>query len=227
MLDHHPVAQPDDDLGDAVQSVHRAVDHGQLLGRKRPTGAQPLVEFGQHRLVEVAGCQRLAAETGHDRGQVGQQRRVGCARRQVEREVARTLGDATIPTRRTRTGGLAYERALAPACVDCANQGKGLPRLADRRGRHPQRSRQLAHGGQPVAGLQLAGGHQPTDGGGNALGRPIVDGRSEPASGVRRHCPVTIVTLSRSVWAHAGRRCCRWIAWCVLLDQHVCPFVAG
>ena len=36
VLDDHPVAEAHDDLGDAVERVHRPVDHGERLGRERP-----------------------------------------------------------------------------------------------------------------------------------------------------------------------------------------------
>ena len=58
VLDDHAVAEADDDLGDSVERVHRAVDHGELLRGERPALAQHLLERGQHRVVEVAARQR-------------------------------------------------------------------------------------------------------------------------------------------------------------------------
>ena len=57
VFDQHSVAEPHDDLGNAIECIHRPVDHGQGLGTERPSGVQAGLEFGQHRVVEVAGGQ--------------------------------------------------------------------------------------------------------------------------------------------------------------------------
>ena len=64
VLDDDPVAEAQHDLGDAVERVHRPVDDGHRLGRERPRSAQHRLELGQHRMVEVARRQRLAARRG-------------------------------------------------------------------------------------------------------------------------------------------------------------------
>ena len=99
VFDDDPIAEAHDHPGDPVERVHRTVDHGELLGPERPSGAQPLVEGGQHGLVEVAGGEGLAADPGDHRAEVGQQRRVGGAGGQVEREVAGPLGDPSVAAR--------------------------------------------------------------------------------------------------------------------------------
>jgi hypothetical protein len=71
VLDDDSVAEVDDDLGDAIERVHRPVDDREVFGRERPVGAQDRVQFGQHRLVEVAARQRLAADLGDHLAEVG------------------------------------------------------------------------------------------------------------------------------------------------------------
>ena len=113
VLDDDAVAEADDHLGDPVERVHRPVDHGELLGRERPRrrGARSS-SSGSTGVVEVAGRQRLAADLGDDRAEVGQQRRVGRAGGEVEREVARALGDAPVAAWAAGPGRLAHERAV-------------------------------------------------------------------------------------------------------------------
>ena len=45
VLDDHSIAESHDDLGDAVERVHRAVDDGQRLGRERPAVVQARFEL--------------------------------------------------------------------------------------------------------------------------------------------------------------------------------------
>ena len=75
VLDDHSITESHNDLGHAVEGIHRSIDHGQRLGRERPACVQPCLESGQHRVVEVAGRQRLPADLGDDRPEIGQQRR--------------------------------------------------------------------------------------------------------------------------------------------------------
>ena len=68
---------------------------------------------GQHGVVEVARRQRLLAHPGDRRAQVGQQRGVGRAGRQVEGEVAGPLGDPAVAPGAAGAGRRAHERAAA------------------------------------------------------------------------------------------------------------------
>ncbi len=99
VLDDDSVAEAEHVLGDAIEGVHRPVDDGHRLRLERPQLGEHGFELGQHRMVEVARRQRLPTHAGDDRSEVGQQGRVGRARRQVELEVTGTLRDASIAAR--------------------------------------------------------------------------------------------------------------------------------
>ena len=202
VFDDHSIAEADDDLGDAVEGVHRPVDHGQRLGRERPAVAQPGLEFGQHRVVEVARRQRLAADLGDGRTEIGKQRRRGRAGRQIERKVAGAFGDSAVPPGRARARRLAHERALPAAGVDRADRGERLPRLADGGRRDAERLRQLAHGRQARADRQVAARDHPPHRGGDSAGAAILDGIGERGG----HCAVTIARLCGGLGARSCKR---------------------
>ena len=71
VLDCDPVAEPYHDARNTVERIHRAVDDGELLGVERPIRPHPSGQLRQHRLVEVAAGERLTADAGDHRAQVG------------------------------------------------------------------------------------------------------------------------------------------------------------
>ena len=168
VLDDDPVTEAQHDLGDAVDGVHRTVDDGHRLGRERPRAAQLVLEGREDRVVEVARRQRLLADPRHDGTEVGQQRRVRRAGRQVELEVPGAFGDPPVAARSTGTRRWPDVRAVAAARLDRAHGGQRVPGLADRRRRHAELRRQLAHRRQPGADRQLAGRDHPADDAGDA-----------------------------------------------------------
>ena len=175
VLDDHSITEAHDDLGDTVERVHRPVDDGQRLGRERPAVAQPSLEIWQHRIVEVARRQRLPADPGDDRPEVGQQRRRWRAGGEVEREVAGALGHSPVPSGRAGPGRLAHERALPAAGVDGSDRRQRLPRLADGRRRDAERLGQFAHRRKTGADGQVAAGDHPPDRCGDAASAAVVD----------------------------------------------------
>ena len=122
-----------------------------------------LLQRREHRVVEVARRQRLLADPRHDRPEVGQQRRVRRAGREVELEVPRTLGDPPVAAWPARARRFAHVGAVAPAGLDGTDVGEAAPRLADRGRRDPEPARQLADGRQPGAHRKRAGRDHPAD----------------------------------------------------------------
>ncbi len=87
MLHDDPVAETDDHLRHPVERVQRPVDDRHHLRGEGPAVPQRRLQVGQHRLVQVAARQRLAGHRRDDRSEVGEQRRIGRAGREVESEV--------------------------------------------------------------------------------------------------------------------------------------------
>src|SRR4029079_3927742 len=111
-----------------VEGVERTVDHGDRLGPERPRCLQLLGERREYRVVEVARRERLPADPGHDRTQVGEQEGIGRARRQVELEVPRALADLAVPPRTAGTDRDAHIGAVAATRLDRPDGGETAPR---------------------------------------------------------------------------------------------------
>ena len=113
---------------------------------------QRLVEGGQDGIVEVAGRQRLAGDPGQHGAEVGQQVGVRGAGRQVEGEVAGTLGHPAVAARAARAGRVEHEGAPPAPGVDGADVGQRPPRLADRRRADAEAWRGRGRSGRRVPG---------------------------------------------------------------------------
>ena len=144
VLDDDPVAEAEHVLGDAIERVHRPVDDGHRLRSERPQLGEHGFELRQHRMVEVARRQRLAAHAGDDRPEVGQQRRVGGARRQIELEVPGALRDPSIATRLPGTLRSSDEGAVASPGLDRTDVGETAPGVAHGRRRDAEPAGEVA-----------------------------------------------------------------------------------
>ena len=164
MLDDDPVAEAQDDARHAVEGVEGTVDDRDRLRRERPRRPQLLLEGREHGVVEIARRQRLPADLGDDRAEVGEQVGVGRARREVDGEVPRTLADLAVPARPSRPGRVADERAVAAAGLDRPDVGEAAPGLRDGRRGDAEAARQLA----------TVGRRAPTSSAPGEIMRPIV-----------------------------------------------------
>ena len=176
VLDQHPVAEAQQQRGDAVHGVHGAVDHGQALGREGPGGAQHLVERRDDRIVEVARGHHLRTDPGQQRAEVGEQLGVGGPGGEVEPEVAGPLGHPPVARRATRALAVEHEGPEPPPALDGADAGEGLPGLADRRRARAEAPGELADRRQAGAGRQVARGDEAADAGRDAAGAAVLDG---------------------------------------------------
>ena len=176
VLHQHPVAQPQQQGGDAVHGVHGPVDHRQALGREGPGGAQHLVERRDHRIVEVARGHHLRSDPGQERAEVGEQLRVGGPRGEVEPEVPGPLGHPPVARRATRALAVEHEGPEPPPALDGADAGEGLPGLADGRRARAEAPSEVADRRQAGAGGQVARGDQAADAGRDAAGAAVLDG---------------------------------------------------
>lgn len=175
VLDHDPVTEAHDLGRQPVEGVEAAVDHGDPGRLERPALAQGVVEPRVDGVVEVVGGEVAGRGTGSGVAEIGQERRVGDAGREVEGVDPRPAGDPPVALGPVGRGLRADERAGPAPRLDGAGAGQGLPRLPHRRRADAQPGGHRAHGRQALAGRQGARADEPPDRPGDAAGAAVGD----------------------------------------------------
>ncbi len=130
----------------------------------------------------VGGGVGAHLEAGDDRGESGQERRVGGAAGEVERGVEGAVESLVAPRHPLPREG-AHETAGAAPALDESGGAERLPRVADRRGRYPEVAREVANRRESVAGSEVAGRDEARDGARDAVGGALLHGEGYRTQG--------------------------------------------